>query len=77
MIVDPESGDLLVVGGMDPDAALAREQDTIYRLSDIHSTWTLDETTLKTPRYGHVSMFVTDTSLPTSHQSGKIVKTEL
>ena len=74
MITDPESGDLLLLGGYDQNES--KFQDTIYRLVDVQRNWQLQLQHLTEARADHVSMFLPDSLLPCSMNT-KIERIEL
>ena len=57
MVNDPETGDLLLLGGQDN---WGHFQDTIYRLSDIDQDWVLEDQTLKVGRCAFSAIFLPD-----------------
>ena len=60
LIEDPESGDLILLGGLSEDI----EQSSIYRLSDIEGEWILQDQTLQAARYSFSAMFASNDILP-------------
>ena len=60
LIRDPESGDLVLLGGFSDGI----EQDSIYRLSDISGDWIKQSQTLKAARSAFSAMFVSNKFLP-------------
>ena len=79
LLTEPESGDLILLGGKDPYSETA-EQDSIYRLSNIQSEWILEPKRLKARRYAHVSLFVANNSgghQVNSDSKDKLRKSEL
>ena len=62
LIRDPESGDLVLLGGFsDADDSA---QDSIYRLSNISGDWIKQSQTLKAARSAFSAMFVSNKFLP-------------
>ena len=55
-INDPETGDLLLLGGSNGD----HDQNTIYRLSDVSGEWNKLEQTMKVGRRGFSAIVVPD-----------------
>ena len=77
LLTDPESGDLILIGGNYNDVYNPPSQtyDTIYRLPAIDGEWIEQEKKLKVRRHSHVSMFVPDSQLlcnPTKQNQEKI-----
>ena len=56
LINDPETGDLLLLGGSNGD----HPQNTIYRLSSINGTWDVQEKTMQVGRRGFSAIVVPD-----------------
>ena len=61
MLTDPESGDLILLGGNNPKSS-PFQQDSIYRLSNIDGSWILQNQKLRDERSAHASIFVNNPS---------------
>ena len=73
LLTDPESGDLILLGGTFSDNSGRPTQyyDTIYRLSAIDGEWIEQEKKLDVKRHSHTSMFVPDSQLPCNQTKQK------
>ena len=72
LITDPQSGDLILIGGFEDIIS-----DTIYRLSSINGEWMLQNKRLQEARHLHVSMFVPDSKLTQCELASKVSHDEL
>ena len=64
MLTDPETGDLILVGGGNLNSDGHLGTNSLFRLSDINELWVLQNQTLSMKRHDHTSMFLPDHLLP-------------
>ena len=60
LVNDPETGDLLLLGGLNDANDFHTFQDTIYRLSDIDQDWVLENHPMKEGRFAFSAMALPD-----------------
>ena len=71
LVTDPETGDLLLLGGQSDTNSRPYELSKIYRLSDINGEWTLQDKELTTKRNRFSAMYVPDGILNCNKSSNK------